>query len=80
MSQWHEMAREMVEQGEHKRAVAQLFGVSEPMIHRIMKAPPPRRVDIPEWVQPQNRTSFRVLAMERGIGVAIAWTKKVQGS
>lgn len=80
MNHWHQIAREMVKRGEPRCEIARVFNVSEAMVSKIARASPPRGIKVPPWVAPHNRRSFRILAQERGIRIAIAWAEKVQGT
>lgn len=79
MSQWHAIARNMLSRGEPRAYVARLFEVSEAMICKIAKAPPARAVQVPDWVKPENRRVYRILAQERGAAIAMNWAKREQG-
>lgn len=80
MSEWHRLARDLLDRGESRTQVATLFDVSEAMICKIAHMPAARSVDVPAWVHPGNRRSYEVLVHERDETVAAAWARKVQGA
>lgn len=78
MSEWHRIAKDLIDQGEPHHRLAVLFGVSQAMISKIARIPRLDDIEVPAWVHAQNRHAYRVLVQERDEVTAAAWARKVQ--
>ncbi len=78
MSEWHRIAKDLIDQGEPHHRLAVLFGVSQAMISKIARIPRLDDIEVPAWVHVQNHHAYRVLVQERDEVTAAAWARKVQ--